>query len=106
MRPIHLARLEELTPVVVLTRAATRPALDTVTVIPISREPLGVTSEVWLGVENGLTGPMAARLDEVMTLPIGLLDERLGYLLPDQERELARAVVLAFDLELPVFSWR
>lgn len=106
MRPVHVAHLEVPTPVLVLTRQAVRRHLPTVTVAPISPGlGSGLSSELVMGVENGLRGPSIAQVDETMTLPVGLLGERIGYLMPDQELALAKAVALAFDLDLPLFSW-
>lgn len=104
MRPIHLVHLEVLRPVLVLTREAVRGALPTVTVAPISDEFKGLSSELRLGPENGLEFASVAQLDEIMTLPAGLLAERIGVLLPAQEQALARAMVLAFDLDVPLYG--
>jgi mRNA interferase MazF len=37
-------------------------------------------------------------LDNVMTIPADSLGRQLGYLLPEQEADLATAIVLGFDL--------
>lgn len=106
MRPVHIAQLEVPTPVLVLTRQPIRRHVPVVTVAPIaSGAGLGLSSELAMGVANGLSGPSHAQLDETMTLPTGLLSERIGYLMPEQEIALARAIVLAFDLDVPLFSW-
>lgn len=102
-RAIYLAHLEILMPVLVLTREATRSVLPTVTVAPISDEIRGLCSEIVVGRENGLNRTAAVQLDEIMTLPTGLLDRRIGYLLPEQELLLAEAMVNAFDLDVPIF---
>lgn len=40
-------------------------------------------------------------LDNVITVPANLLGRTLRYLSAEEELQLARAVVLAYDLELP-----
>lgn len=102
-RAIHLAQLEAPTPVLVLTREATRAALPSVTVAPISDRIRGLCSEVPVGPENGLDQVLVVNLDEITTLPAAKLGRRIGYLLPDQEERLAEAMVNAFDLDIPIF---
>ena len=41
-------------------------------------------------------------LDNVLTVPVSNLGRTIGYLTASQEAQLARAVVLAFDLDLPL----
>ncbi len=43
-------------------------------------------------------------LDNVITVPVNLLGRTVGYLSAEQEVQLARAVVLAYDLELPLLE--
>jgi mRNA interferase MazF len=43
-------------------------------------------------------------LDNVVTIPTALVGRNVGFLLPAQEAQLARAVVLAFDLDLPLLG--
>lgn len=102
-RAIHLAQLEILTPVLLLTREATRAALPSVTVAPISDTIRGLCSEVPVGPENGLERVAVVNLDQITTVPTSQLGRRIGYLLPDQEEHLAEAMVNAFDLDLPIF---
>lgn len=44
----------------------------------------------------------AVALDNVVTVPVDLLGRAVGYLSAEQEAQLARAVVLAYDLDLPL----
>ena len=53
---------------------------------------------------NGLDRDSAISLDNVVTVPVGLLGRTVGYLSAAQEVELARAVVLAYDLDLPLLT--
>jgi mRNA interferase MazF len=99
MRPIHLARMPGKTrPVVVLTRAAVRPVLTSVTVAPITSTVRGLSIEVPVGSENGLDHDSVVNCDNIMTIRVVDLGRRLGWLLPDQERRLAVAIGVAFDL--------
>lgn len=99
MRPIHLARLEETRPVLVLTRELVRPHLRRVTVAPITSTARGLSTEVAVGARNGLDHDSVVNLDNILTIPAADLGKQLGFLHPDQEHALSEAIVAAFDLE-------
>lgn len=103
-RPICLAKLDKTRPVVVLTRALARPAMTKVTVAPITSTVKGLSSEVAVGPENGLDTAGAISLDNVVTIPAASLGRTVGQLSAAQERQLAVAAVLAFDLDIPLRS--
>ncbi len=75
-----------------------------VTVAPITTTIKGLSSEVRVGPDNGLDHDCAVSLDNVITVPVKLLGQTVGYLSARQEMELARAVVLAYDLDLPLLD--
>lgn len=100
MREICLARLDTTRPVLVLTRGPARSTMTKVTVAPVTTTVKGLSSEVPLGPENGLDHGSAASLDNTLTIPAAALGRTVGWLLPHQERALARATVMAFDLEV------
>jgi mRNA interferase MazF len=102
VREICLVRLDKTRPAVVLTRAVARAAMGKVTIAPVTTTIKGLSSEVLLGRLNGLDHECAISLDNVTTVPVGLLDRTIGFLTALQEAELARAVVLAYDLDLPL----
>lgn len=102
MREIRLARLDKTRPVLVLTRAAARGAMRIVTVAPITSTIRGLSSEVRVGRRNGLDHDGAVSLDNIVTVPADLLGRLVGHLTDAQERALAHAMVLAFDLDLPL----
>ncbi len=104
MRDICLARLDKTRPVLVLTREVARTAMSKVTVAPITSTVKGLSSEVVLGPTNGLDHECAVSLDNVVTIPVDLLGRVIGHLDLGQERALARAVVLAYDLDLPLLG--
>ncbi len=104
MREICLVRLDKTRPAVVLTREAARAAMTKVTIAPITTTVKGLSSEVPVGRENGLDHDGAISLDNVVTIPTDLLGRTIGFLKPAQEAALARAVILAYDLDLPLFD--
>ncbi len=104
MREICLVHLDKTRPALVLTREAARAAMTKVTVAPITTTIKGLSSEVLVGPANGLDHDCVAALDNVITVPVSLLGRTVGYLSAEQEAQLARAVVLTYDLELPLLG--
>lgn len=104
MREICLARLDKTRPVVVLTREGARAAMTRITVAPITSTAKGLSSEVPVGPGNGLDHSSVISLDNVMTIRTSLLGRTVGFLTSEQERLLARAIVLAYDLEIPLLN--
>jgi len=99
MRPIHVAHLDKARPVLVLTRELVRPHLSTVTVAPITATIRGLSTEVPVDAENGLTRPSAVSCDNITTIPADALGAQIGVLLDRQERSLREAIHAAFDLD-------
>jgi mRNA interferase MazF len=99
MRPIHVARLDQARPVLILTRELVRPHLTTVTVAPITTTVRGLSTEVAVDAANGLEGPSVVSCDNVTTIPKSTLGEQVGVLLDRQEQALADAIRAAFDLD-------
>jgi mRNA interferase MazF len=104
VREICLVRLDKTRPALVLTREGARGAMIKVTVAPITTTVKGLSSEVRVGPDNGLDHEGAIALDNVVTVPVELLGRTVGYLKAAQEAELARAVVLAYDLEVALLE--
>lgn len=104
MREICLAKLDKTRPVLVLTREAARGVMTKVTVAPITSTVKGLSSEVPLDERNGVDHACAVSLDNVVTIPVPLLGRAIGFLRPDQERELAVAMVLAYDLDISLLN--
>lgn len=104
MREICLARLDQTRPVVVLTRGAARAAMTKVTVAPITSTVKGLSSEVPVGPANGLDHDGVISIDNVVTIPAALMGRSIGLLTSEQERNLAQAIVLAFDLEISLLG--
>jgi mRNA interferase MazF len=99
VRPIHLARLDKTRPVLVLTRELVRPHLRRVTVAPITSAVRGLSTEVVVGVRNGLDHDSVVNLDNILTIPAADLGRQVGFLHSDQEQALSDAITAAFDLE-------
>jgi len=99
MRPIHLAKLDKTRPVLVLTRELVRPHLNRVTVAPITGTIRGLSTELSVGVRNGLHKDSIVSMDNIVTIPVSALGQQVGFLFPDQESELSTAIRNAFDLE-------
>lgn len=98
MHPIWLARLDKARPVLILTREEVREARALVTVALITSTVRGLSSEVAVGSRNGLDHDSAINLDLITTIPRAILVRPIGMLFDDQERGLARAFHMAFDL--------
>lgn len=75
-----------------------------VTVAPVTSRIKGLSSEVPLGRRNGLETECAASIDNVVTVSVDHLGRILGYLSQEQEQQLASAIVLAYDLDIPLLS--
>ena len=99
MRPIHVAHLDKARPVLVLTRELVRPHLNSVTVAPITTTVRGLSTEVAVDTENGLSGASVVSCDNITTIPASTLGTQIGVLLEPQERALAEAIRAAFDLD-------
>jgi mRNA interferase MazF len=99
MRPIHVATLDKVRPVLILTRELVRPHLATVTVAPITTTIRGLSTEVPVDTTNGLDQPSVVSCDNVTTIPTAALGQQIGVLLDRQERALSDAIQAAFDLD-------
>ncbi|MHB8531433.1 MAG: type II toxin-antitoxin system PemK/MazF family toxin [Solirubrobacteraceae bacterium] len=99
MRPIHIATLDKARPVLLLTRELVRPHLSALTVAPITTTLRGLSSEVPVGVANGLDCPSVVSCDNITTIPKQAIGAQVGVLLDDQEHILTEAIRAAFDLD-------
>ena len=98
MRPICLAQLDKVRPVLVLTREVVRPHVGRVTVAPITTTIRGLSTEVPVGSANGLDQASVVSCDNIVTVPADAVGRQIGVLLAVQEPTLAEAIRLAFDL--------
>ena len=98
MRDIHIAHLDKPRPVVVLTREPVRAAMRRVTVAPITSTAKGLSTEVPVGLDNGLDQDCVVSCDNIITIDKRALGRHVGFLFERQERELNTAIVSAFAL--------
>lgn len=98
-RAIHLAQMDKVRPVLILTPDAKRPSMSNVTVAVITTTMRGLNTEVNLTTTNGVQYPCVVSLDNVQTIPKTRLKRKLGELHPDQEPALSEALHAAFALK-------
>jgi mRNA interferase MazF len=86
-------------PVCVLTRDAAIAVLTAVTCAPITRTIRGIRSEVEIGREHGLPERSVISCDNIITIPIGNLDdEPVGHLDEPSRARLDQALRYALDI--------
>ena len=79
-------------PVVVLTRSSAITYLATATVAPITSTARGVPSEVALDDGDGMKGPCAVNLFNVLTVPQSRLGKRVAQLSSSRMEEICAAL--------------
>jgi mRNA interferase MazF len=95
IRLCALPRPDKRRPVIVLTRDSVIPYLSAVTVAPITSTIRGVASEVQLSEADGLKGPCAVNLHNVVTVPKDWLGRRVATLSPERLEEICGALGFA-----------
>jgi mRNA interferase MazF len=98
MRDLHIAHLDKARPVLVLTREPARSAMRRVTVAPITTTAKGISTEVPVGLANGLGQTCVVSCDNIVTIDKSQLGRHIGFLFERQEHELTAAVLAAFAL--------
>lgn len=104
MRPIHLASIDKVRPVLVLTRERVRADRTRVTVAPITSRIRGLDTEVPVGREHGIDRESVVSCDNIETIDVSALGRQIGFLRTSEEPALTQALINAFDLrveELP-----
>jgi len=86
-------------PVLVLTRNSAVSYLSTVTVAPITSTIRDVPSEVRLGADDGLKGPCAINLHNIVTVAQAALGRRVAALDEDRMREVCGAIAFTLGCE-------
>jgi len=84
-------------PVCILTRNEGIPVLDNIVVATVSKHIYGASTEVLLGVEDGMSRECAIGLDNLRTVPKALLTEEITVLGAEKIHEVCRALALATD---------
>jgi mRNA interferase MazF len=85
-------------PVVLLSRDGAYLYRELVTIAPVTTRVRGISSEVPLGPEDGLTQPCAANLDTIQTVQKNRLARLLTRLSPKKLVEVEKALKYALDL--------
>lgn len=98
MRPIHLAELDKIRPVLVLTRQGIIQYLEWITIAPITSRIRGLTTEVSVGFLHGLDHDSVVNLDNIQTINKKHLLRQIGALRPEDEHNLTTAIHKAFNL--------
>ena len=65
-------------PVLVVTRSEAIPVLTWIVVAPVTRTVRNIPTEVFLGRDEGLSGPCVASFDNLQPIRKSLLTERIG----------------------------
>jgi mRNA interferase MazF len=86
-------------PVLVLTRGSAISYLGTVTVAPITSTIRGVPSEVVLETDDGMKGPCAINLHNLVTVAKASLGRRVTALDGDRMRQVCAAIAFALGCE-------
>ncbi len=73
-----------------------------VTIAPVTTRIRGLPVEVPLGAEDGLPRPSVANLDDITTVRISILAQRVSILSRDKMRQVEEA--LQYALALPRFQ--
>ena len=97
IRLYRFPRPDKQRPVVVLTRESAIAYLSAVTVAPITSTIRGVPSEVRLTEADGMKGPCAINLHNVVTVSKAHLGRRVAVLTPDRLKEACGALGFALD---------
>ncbi len=86
-------------PVVVLTRGSSLNLLNTVSAALVTSTVRSVASEVFLDEVDGLKGPCAVNLHQILTVPKDRLGKRIGALSADRTQELCTAIRYALGCD-------
>lgn len=82
-------------PVLVLTRDAVAGRLSSVLTALVTTVRRNIPTEVAIDESDGMPRPCVVNLDNMATLPVGLLTERITRLGPDRMHEACRALARA-----------
>jgi mRNA interferase MazF len=72
---------------------------STVICAPIYSNYLGISTQVPIGIDDGLKHDSCIYCDEIISIPKSLLTDYIGTLSPQKLNELNKALLIAFDLD-------
>jgi len=82
-------------PVVILTRDSSLGNLPTATVAPITSTIRGVSSEIMLGIDDGMKGPCAINFHNTVSVTQSRLSRRITHLSMERMEEICSALSFA-----------
>lgn len=85
-------------PVLLLSRDSAYRIRTSVTVAIITRTIRSIPVEVPLGQEDGMSVQCAVNLDNILTIPMSVLTERITMLSSEKMTAVANAIMFALDL--------
>ena len=85
-------------PVLLLSRDAAYRVRASVTVAVITRTIRNIPVEVLLGQEDGMPAGCAVNLDNILTIPMSRLTERITMLSTEMRTAVSKAIIFALDL--------
>lgn len=85
-------------PVLLLSRNSAYPLRTSATVAPVTRTIRNIATEVVLERADGMPSRCVVNLDDIMTVPQELIQERITSLLTEKMERVNRAVMFALDL--------
>ena len=85
-------------PVLLLSRDAAYRVRTSVTVAVITRTIRGIPVEVLLDESDGLRTRCVVNLDDILTIPMALLEERITLLTREKMAQVRQAILFALDL--------
>jgi mRNA interferase MazF len=88
--------------VVVSRQTAVDSRFSTVICAPVYSQHDGLSTQVAVGVEDGLKKASSIHCDELVSLPKTMLTHYVGSLKPASLRQLNRALMVALSLEVDV----
>ena len=94
---VWLADLDKPRPVVVLTRDPLGQLLHSVIIAPVTSTIRGLSTEVPLGLDDGIRHPSVANLDNIQLLSRDRFRRRVGRVQPTTMQALCDALSLAVD---------
>lgn len=72
---------------------------STVICAPVYSNYLGISTQVPIGIDDGLKHDSCIYCDEIISIPKSLLTDYIGTLSPQKLNELNKALLIAFDLD-------
>ena len=87
-------------PVLLLSRDSAYSVRISVTVAIVTRTIRNIPVEVLLGQEDGMPAKCVVNLDDILTIPMSKLTDRITTLSMEKMNEVVKAISFALDLRL------